>query len=137
MILYFYINKKLLAILYLKVDISSLEKLKKQLLVEKKSILNSLKRIGNENKKAKGHFDIRFPQYGHEKDENAREIMDFERLKAWEEEQELKLNEINNALKRIEKGDYGKCEKCAEPIREPRLNAVPAAQFCIFCANKT
>lgn len=115
---------------------SELEKLKKQLLAEKKHILNSLKRIANENKKVKGHYDVRFPQYGHKIDENAREIMDFERLKAWENELEVKLKEIGGALERIEQEKYGMCEKCTESIEERRIKAVPTAQLCASCANK-
>ena len=38
---------------------------------------------------------------------------------------------INDALSRIESGDYTKCEVCGEPIQEERLNAVPYATLCM------
>jgi DnaK suppressor protein len=48
--------------------------------------------------------------------------------------QQLKeLNEIEDALKRIEKGTYGVCEMCDESIAIGRLRAKPFAKFCTPC----
>lgn len=44
------------------------------------------------------------------------------------------LEQIENALLKIEKGDYGKCEDCGKEISVKRLKAVPHASFCIKCA---
>ena len=41
------------------------------------------------------------------------------------------LDEVERALEKIEAGTYGKCEVCDEPISEARLEAMPAARFCI------
>lgn len=38
---------------------------------------------------------------------------------------------VNEALSRIENGDYNKCEECGEPIQEERLKAVPYATLCM------
>ncbi|WP_072680067.1 RNA polymerase-binding protein DksA [Arcobacter sp. LA11] len=43
------------------------------------------------------------------------------------------LNEIEDALKRIEKGTYGICEMCDESIAIGRLRAKPFAKFCTPC----
>lgn len=43
------------------------------------------------------------------------------------------LKEIDDALKRIEKGTYGICEMCDEPIAVGRLRAKPFAKFCTPC----
>ena len=40
------------------------------------------------------------------------------------------VNEIDEALRRIDRGEYGVCEDCGEPIEEPRLEAVPWAKRC-------
>jgi DnaK suppressor protein len=45
-------------------------------------------------------------------------------------EQEI-LYEIDQALRRIEDGSYGICEKCGEPISKNRLGAMPFANYCI------
>jgi DnaK suppressor protein len=43
------------------------------------------------------------------------------------------LDSIDAALRRIEEGEYGKCDNCGEPIQEKRLEAVPWAQHCVTC----
>jgi DnaK suppressor protein len=42
----------------------------------------------------------------------------------------LTLDEVNDALAKIEVGNYGKCEKSGEWIAEDRLEAYPAARTC-------
>src|SRR5438552_14097516 len=46
------------------------------------------------------------------------------------------LQAIEEALWRIEKGTYGICRDCGEPIAEPRLNAIPWTRVCITCKEK-
>ena len=46
------------------------------------------------------------------------------------------LQAIEEALGRIDKGTYGICRDCGEPIPEPRLNAIPWTRVCIACKEK-
>jgi RNA polymerase-binding protein DksA len=46
------------------------------------------------------------------------------------------LNYLDDALKRIEKGEYGFCLDCGSLIDKERLEAVPHAQLCIKCKLK-
>jgi DnaK suppressor protein len=46
------------------------------------------------------------------------------------------LTAIDEALGRIEKGTYGVCRDCGEPIAEARLNAIPWTRVCISCKAK-
>ena len=43
---------------------------------------------------------------------------------------------INQALARIDNGQYGICQVCGEPISKERLEAVPYSNMCINCASK-
>jgi RNA polymerase-binding transcription factor len=43
------------------------------------------------------------------------------------------LNKINDALARLEQGDYGYCFDCGEEIAEKRLRALPFAVRCKEC----
>jgi DnaK suppressor protein len=52
-----------------------------------------------------------------------------------ENEQET-LEQINDALKRINNGTFGRCEECDAPIAKPRLQALPYTRFCIECARR-
>ncbi|WP_191563593.1 TraR/DksA family transcriptional regulator [Janibacter melonis] len=45
------------------------------------------------------------------------------------------LDEIDAALRRLDGGGYGTCERCGEPIGEARLEAKPTARLCIRCAS--
>jgi RNA polymerase-binding transcription factor len=43
------------------------------------------------------------------------------------------LNKINDALSRLEQGNYGNCFDCGEEIAEKRLRALPFAVRCKDC----
>jgi RNA polymerase-binding protein DksA len=45
------------------------------------------------------------------------------------------LDEIDGALKRIEDGSFGQCQKCGARIRKARLEAIPYAALCVQCAS--
>ena len=45
------------------------------------------------------------------------------------------LDDLDSALKRIEAGDYGRCERCGQSIAPERLLARPATRTCINCAT--
>jgi len=46
------------------------------------------------------------------------------------------LYEIDEALKRIEMGTYGKCEMSGKPIPHARLEAIPFARFTVECQSQ-
>ena len=46
------------------------------------------------------------------------------------------LQAIEEALGRIEKGTYGVCRDCGDPVAEARLNAIPWTRVCITCKEK-
>lgn len=41
------------------------------------------------------------------------------------------LDEVERALAKLDDGTYGKCETCGQAIVAARLEAKPAARFCI------
>lgn len=45
------------------------------------------------------------------------------------------LEEIEDALIRIDDGTYGICEGNGEPIPKARLEAIPWARYCVKCAS--
>jgi DnaK suppressor protein len=46
------------------------------------------------------------------------------------------LYEIDEALKRIELGTYGKCEMSGKPILHARLEAIPFARYTVECQSQ-
>jgi DnaK suppressor protein len=43
------------------------------------------------------------------------------------------IEEIDDALRRIENGTYGLCARCGKPIDEARLRAMPTARYDAEC----
>lgn len=62
----------------------------------------------------------------------------------YEQEREISLvknvsniiDEINEAMLRIEAGNYGVCERCKNEIPQERLEILPYARLCIKCQKK-
>jgi DnaK suppressor protein len=52
-----------------------------------------------------------------------------------ENEQET-LDQIQEALSRIEAATYGRCLECSGPIGKARLQVLPYTRYCIECARK-
>jgi len=47
-----------------------------------------------------------------------------------------RLTDVRAALDRLNRGQYGRCDRCGEEINPERLEAVPTARLCIRCAQK-
>ena len=79
-----------------------------------------------------------------QRDDSVPDVADMALQDATEEQQislmELKngmRKQIDEALLRLADGTYGLCEDCGREISERRLKAVPFAQRCIQCQEKT
>lgn len=46
------------------------------------------------------------------------------------------LSQIDDALRRMDEGTYGICERCAQPIELARLEALPYALLCLDCKRR-
>ena len=46
------------------------------------------------------------------------------------------LNAIEEALCRMDEGNYGICRDCGEPIASARLDAIPWTRVCITCKER-
>lgn len=47
------------------------------------------------------------------------------------------IGQIEAALRKIEKGIYGRCELCRQPIPKKRIKALPFARYCINCQHSS
>lgn len=50
--------------------------------------------------------------------------------------EQSRLNNIKHALEKFKKGTYGKCEMCKKEIPFERLEAMPAAKYCLECETE-
>lgn len=46
------------------------------------------------------------------------------------------IQRLKAALARLERGEFGECLECGEPIAEARLRADPGATLCLDCASE-
>ena len=44
-----------------------------------------------------------------------------------------RVNQLSAALRRLHEGEYGRCERCGNPIEPARLAALPEARTCRRC----
>jgi len=65
----------------------------------------------------------------------SRLMRESELWRASDLQQRLRL--INEALHRIDKGTYGRCERCGEEIDPARLEILPYTTLCIKCKQKS
>lgn len=47
------------------------------------------------------------------------------------------IGQIEAALRKIEKGIYGRCELCRQPIPKKRIKALPFARYCVNCQTSS
>jgi DnaK suppressor protein len=59
------------------------------------------------------------------------ETFEMEKNVSLLEQVDEELVEIEAAAQRLERGTYGTCQACGRPIGDERLEAMPAARFCI------
>ena len=109
--------------------------IKKQLQDEKERVFTEIKSISG-NGESETKQTIKFPDFGNKNDENAQEIDQYSTNIATEKVLESTLRDIENALKRIEKGTYGVCKYCGKNIGKKRMQARPVASACVECKTK-
>lgn len=111
-----------------------IENLKEKLVKEKHELEKELESFATEDKNIKYNWDARYPNRENgNMEEEADETQEYDNLLSLEHSLESKLKDVNLALEKIEKGTYGKCEKCNKEIEEERLMAYPEARLCMGC----
>jgi DnaK suppressor protein len=74
--------------------------------------------------------------YDQHQADSATETFERERDVAMEATAEAILRQVEVALRKIDDGSYGTCERCGKIIHATRLEAIPYTAFCIECAAR-
>ena len=106
-----------------------LERCRANLLAERERIL------GNADRVSSGELDVDPDDFPDEMDSALAESSLSFTGQMRERERGL-LNKIEKTLEAIERGAYGECESCGEPIEAKRLLARPVASLCIDCKGE-
>jgi DnaK suppressor protein len=112
-----------------KLDKKTITKFKKILLKEREQIVGEVKQIV-ESSKEMGQDGIQ--DIGDE----AANIYNKQVLLSLNENERMRLKEVDESLDRIENGTYGICEECGGPISLKRLEVRPVAKYCVPCLTK-
>ena len=67
------------------------------------------------------------------REEEATETLELEKRLALENRLRSELSTVEHSLEKIDKGTYGICDNCGQPIAPERLEALPQANLCINC----
>ncbi len=75
------------------------------------------------------------PTSGNHMADDATEVFEQTKNLALKHHLEKMLEQVELAMRRIEKGSYGVCEKCGGLISPERLQVIPSATLCMGCAK--
>jgi RNA polymerase-binding transcription factor DksA len=74
-------------------------------------------------------------QFDEESGEGGTVTVDRERNLALSAQASAAVEEIDDALRKIDRKLYGGCERCHHPIPKARLRALPFARLCVACKS--
>jgi len=121
-------------------DKAFLQEQKRNLEEQKADLEKSLGLIAKKDTQIKDNWKAKYPDFSikssDDLSEEADEVEEYDERVSSEQILETELQKVNQALEKIEKGNYGICEKCKKEISIERLKAYPQAQLCIQCEKK-
>lgn len=112
-------------------DQSFVDKMKAVLIEQKKTLLESLAHQSEDMKVL-----IKTVDSGDEVDV-ASDVVDGQVLNALGEQDSIRLQQVENALQRINQNKYGICVLCGKEIPQDRLEILPSALMCMPCQSDT
>ena len=101
------------------------EKVNKMLLEQRKELIQKIRsKKGDQELQSGDLIDI------------ATDSLEHELNYIFEEREREKLQNIDEALRRIQDGSYGECDECGDDIELERLMALPFTRVCLDCKAK-
>ncbi|SYZ71999.1 conserved hypothetical protein [Candidatus Zixiibacteriota bacterium] len=113
-----------------------IEKYEKLLLKKREELLEELKisksQFSETTKDATGDLS----SYSYHMADQGTDAMEREKAFLFASKSGRLLYHIDEALRRLRKGDFGNCQNCGKPIQKARLEAVPHARLCLECKER-
>jgi len=117
-------------------DQQKIESFKRTLEQKKRDAQKTLSQIeNNEFNDAQAEYISELSVYDNHPADIATETYEMEKYMALRKQSLHRINQIDQALERIERGDYGKCALCGEEIGAERLEIQPEADTCLECSE--
>jgi len=119
-------------------DQQKIENFKSTLEQKKRDAQKTLSQIeNNEFNDAQAEYTSELSVYDNHPADIATETYEMEKNMALRKQNLHRINQIDQALERIERGDYGKCALCGGEIGFERLKTQPEADTCLKCSKGT
>tara|TARA_Y100000310_G_scaffold320156_1_gene376267 strand:- start:9 stop:383 length:375 start_codon:yes stop_codon:yes gene_type:complete len=115
------------------VTILNLKQLRSRLESEQKRLIDELEQLEASGQPAEVRREG--SPFG-KREEEATESFELEKRLALENQVSANLAKVKLALLKFEKGTYGLCDICGQPITPERLEALPQANLCMACKAK-
>lgn len=109
-------------------DETSLERMRDKLHAQRLTLFRSVARVEE---------DLRWLETDREseREERGQDENMIRLLARLDDRQKAEIDDIDQALRRIAMGTYGRCETCGRPILSARLEALPTTTLCVECAQ--
>ena len=110
---------------------------RKQLEAEEQNLLEQVREIaGSKARASDAEVVMEISGYDDHPADMASETFEKEKDQALFESVQDSLARVRNALAKIKRGTYGKCDSCGKPISLKRLKALPFATLCVDCQGR-
>lgn len=114
-----------------------LDRFRRKLEAEEQSLLEKLHELtGAKNRGADAEVIAELSSYDEHPADMASETFEKEKEQAVLEGLHDSLARVRNALAKIKRGTYGRCDSCGKPITLKRLRALPHATLCVECQGR-
>jgi DnaK suppressor protein len=113
------------------IEEAKLAELRSTLVEQRENLRKEIAEQGGDPDSDDAAIDVErgFADSAHSTAERARLLSVMKALRA-------NLRWVDRALRKMELGTYGTCERCGNPIPIERLEALPWAILCVDCARK-
>src|SRR5436190_23678514 len=110
--------------------------MKKRLLHERDQLLHDIDVKEHQVAEDGDDLDPERGGVGNHMADDANQTFEQETMLTLERSTRRQLDQVSEALARIEAGTYGTCANCGKPINPARLEARPSSVLCIDCQQK-
>ena len=119
-----------------KANAKKFDQYKKALLEIKEQVVGDLKVMNDENTNVNGNGAGDVSGHALHMADVATDMYDREFNLGLASNDRETLSRVNEALQRIQEGNYGQCIQCEKPIAQARLKAIPYVETCVKCQEK-
>lgn len=120
-----------------KISKKDLKALKKLLVKEKVTLFKGITQLRNETlKKSQREASGDLSGYAYHMADMASDVYERDLLLQLASGERDLLLKIDEALKRMEEGEYGFCVECKKKIGKTRLRAIPHTSHCLNCQEE-